>query len=350
MVCTNCGTEVGMDKKFCPNCGTKINNVNPINPASANNSYVPNRNFKTSKPVVKNKGKKGLLIGVCIGIGVLLVAAIICVIVLINANKAVSVKFNLNVKDYSDVTCTKIPVEVSGSDDYKNTFFINSNGDGAELRPGKYTIRYIASPLREDGKFYSVPKDTRDFEVRSNGNNEMFFDNFGIGFADITTVSDSDINYAATVAKQCEDQANKVDNYANATIKAKNNALAAKKEQEAVTAKSNKVNDFHIRNDAIYKKNQSMIDGIPDKDWTAGKARDVQYEVTQNYEPLIKDINSYASQNCSASIAAQVKSLLDIDDGKHQEFIELSNHNDTEGIDKYYHDTIQKAINLLNKS
>ncbi len=94
MFCPNCGKQLPENGNFCPNCGTKVAAAQQpaqVPPVQVPPVQVPTVSVQPEVPAtpVKKKSKKGLIIGLSVGGGVLviLLAVIVAVFVLLGGNK-----------------------------------------------------------------------------------------------------------------------------------------------------------------------------------------------------------------------------------------------------------------------
>lgn len=94
MFCPNCGKQLPENGNFCPNCGEKLMaapQAQPVQPVQVPPVQVPPVSVQPEVPAqpVKKKSKKGLIIGLSVGGGVLviLLAVIVAVFVLLGGTK-----------------------------------------------------------------------------------------------------------------------------------------------------------------------------------------------------------------------------------------------------------------------
>ena len=94
MFCPNCGKQLPENGNFCPNCGEKLMaapQAQPVQPVQVPPVQVPTVSVQPEVPAqpVKKKSKKGLIIGLSVGGGVLviLLAVIVAVFVLLGGGK-----------------------------------------------------------------------------------------------------------------------------------------------------------------------------------------------------------------------------------------------------------------------
>lgn len=214
MFCPKCGTNFADDGKFCPNCGYKVP------------EKIANKNQASTGASSQNnnaKNHKNLIITLSIIGGVLLLALISFLVIFFVMNTKVSAKVNLIISDYSDFNCTRIPVNVVGNK-VDETMYINENGEGLELKSGEYELSFPASPLSENGSFWINP--TEKFTMTLKDGQFQDFDNNKIEFnaADISTVTDQQINIAAEFAKHDQESDKDIDKYVSNTKSARDKA------------------------------------------------------------------------------------------------------------------------------
>ncbi|MCQ2752095.1 MAG: zinc ribbon domain-containing protein [Coriobacteriales bacterium] len=238
--CPSCNKEIDNETKFCPFCGAKLENSNLSQNSSINSQEGAN------KSLGKNPKKKRNIIIVCAVALVVIIACIVGYLVYQNqlSHQEIDLSAPILSEDFDEENSSKIPVEISGKDldnkDVNKVYYVDSKGNGIKLKQGNYSVKFPASPLCKNGCIYKVSES--EITLNLDGSRQKFGSNDKCTYTKIDPleVSDDDINMAYEYAKKDESCDKDLDAYKDATIKARDEAIAADAEKKAKEAEEKK--------------------------------------------------------------------------------------------------------------
>lgn len=265
MFCPKCGEQLEDGSQFCGVCGTQIKSRPKPNTVESQPAQKPLNAQNTvrgqahaGKP--KNNPNKKMIIGIVAG-ACALVAIIVVLIVVLLGNRTTSVSVNITIPEYSDNNSTRIPVNVKLNDE-ENLQFINSFGEGLQLKDGDYEISFPSSPLCESGVFYDAPKTKAKLNIKG-GNGEVEGNkNFEFKKTDMEKLTDSTIDSALDYAKKDEKNADNAEKYAENTKKARDKAVTdgeAKRQAEELAKKKALSETQFVSGDYISKDGRFIL-------------------------------------------------------------------------------------------
>ncbi|MCQ2752153.1 MAG: zinc ribbon domain-containing protein [Coriobacteriales bacterium] len=230
MICSKCGAEINDGAKFCRFCGSQL-------VFNQNVAVEPNNsNFVPSNPNEK-KPNKAMIIGIVLIAVVLVVIGILITMFVIQKTGQGEhpVTLSVNAQNYSTSNASRIPIEVTGKDsnnqDVNETFYIDENGEGINLKSGDYKLKVAASPLSKDGNFWSSSSKEMEAKIPKELSSNESYDGLkdvAIVFEliDLIKVSDEEISKSYEYMKKDEKYKDKADEYKKATDEAKEKAKA----------------------------------------------------------------------------------------------------------------------------
>ena len=195
MYCSKCGKMMSEDDKFCPSCGSKVAaseeaekldasdassevdaehagldstslEADPEYDAEPESDSEPDSDSDSDpepeQPASAPSNKRRMIIMiVALVVSLIAVGSTIAYCVWYSHEQHVKqtpVQFTVNAAGYDDNADSKIPLVVTGTDNdgtqVNQTIYINSTGEGLNLRIGTYTVTVPASPLTARGVLY----------------------------------------------------------------------------------------------------------------------------------------------------------------------------------------------------
>lgn len=291
MFCTNCGAKIEDGAKFCPKCGTPQASAEPMAtdqvpktestpvqptvaaPAGAapatpeTPSAVPMQSPSDGAP--QKRSPQGLKI----------VAAVLAALVLVGggaagyyfgiykpeqarveADRAAHAEhkaaISISAEGWDTASgASRLPVHITGKDLDGNAVdevqYVDSTGEGLMLKQGDYTLEVAASPIGADGAIFTVG----DGKVKATvGNlsegvkaNLTKSGSLSLAPADPASVTDDQINAAYDYAsKDTGDGAPDAEALKQAAVTKRDEAVAAKKDEEAKRARRVQAADYEF--------------------------------------------------------------------------------------------------------
>lgn len=185
MFCRNCGSKVEDGTRFCPVCGEPIAAEYEA-PAESQGDYQPAPAAETQPtapaPAKAKRSKRPLAI-----------AAVVIALLAAGggagyyfggyapeqARQAAeqealaakhAVRFSVSAQGWdTSAGASRLPVHITGKEDRGKKVdavrYVDSDGEGVELRRGSYKVEVAASPIAADGTIYAVPADKLNIKL-----------------------------------------------------------------------------------------------------------------------------------------------------------------------------------------
>lgn len=177
MFCRNCGSKVEGGARFCPACGEPVAAEHEA-PAESHTDYqsapaaearpttpVPAKAKRSKKPLVIAAVVAALLAagggaGYYFGIYAPEQAREVAEQEALAAKHAV--RFSVSAQGWdTSAGASRLPVHITGKEERGKKVdavrYVDSSGEGVELRRGSYKVEVAASPIAADGTVYAVP-------------------------------------------------------------------------------------------------------------------------------------------------------------------------------------------------
>ena len=185
MFCRNCGSKVEDGTRFCPVCGEPIAAEYEA-PAESQGDYQPAPAAETQPtapaPAKAKRSKRPLAIAAVV---IALLAAgggagyYFGVYAPEQARQAAeqealaakhAVRFSVSAQGWdTSAGASRLPVHITGKEDRGKKVdavrYVDSDGEGVELRRGSYKVVVAASPIAADGTIYAVPADKLNIKL-----------------------------------------------------------------------------------------------------------------------------------------------------------------------------------------
>lgn len=194
------------------------------------------------------------IVAVAVAVAAVVAIAVLALVPRALAKHAVTIPISAKGLDSSDGG-TAIPVHATGADangtKVDETFYVKSDGTGAELAEGEYALTVTASPIAKDGTVYSITGAASSATVDEDGKLALGGDIVLTPIA-ATDATDKQIDAAFKAAKgggaADEKAAGKLK---DAATKRRDDAVAAKKEAERKAAEKKKAEEEAKKNDPV---------------------------------------------------------------------------------------------------
>ena len=279
MYCPGCGNEVVQSARFCGVCGRDLQSE----------AAVVEQQSRGTDPTPKKKSNKKLIIGICVAVVVII--ALIVGILLWQSNQRSKAEYDADhakhavtlsiaADGYSNDSCTRIPIQVSGEDADGNAvdevvFVRPDDTSELALASGSYTLSFPASPLSSEGTFWEAPDDMWAITIDSTLDANTAFEGLAnttitYNVIDSADITDEMVDNAATYASKDVDNAGVVDGYVTATKEKRDAAAAGKASQQQAAEKQSKI-------DAATQSGMQVVSGTihVDTGTSIGSAKNV---------------------------------------------------------------------------
>lgn len=257
MFCRNCGSKVEGGARFCPACGEPVAAEHEA-PAESHTDYqsAPAAEARPTTPVPAKakRSKKPLVIAA-------VVAALLAaggagyyfgIYAPEQAREATeqealaakhAVRFSVSAQGWdTSAGANRLPVHITGKEERGKKVdavrYVDSSGEGVELRRGSYKVEVAASPIAADGTVYAVPAEKLSIKLGEKATEKI------VDAGDVTLepveaseVTDDQIAAAKKYAEEDEDAKEAGFNIdaealATAATKRRDDAVAAKQAEE----------------------------------------------------------------------------------------------------------------------
>lgn len=224
MFCRNCGSKVEDGTRFCPVCGEPIA-VEYEAPAESQGDYQPAPAAEAQPtapvPAKAKRSKRPLAI-----------AAV--VIALLAAGGGAGYYFGVYAPEQARQAAEQEALAAKHAVRY-----VDSDGEGVELRRGSYKVEVAASPIAADGTIYAVPADKLNIKLGEKAAEKKTIDAGDVALEPIEAPEVTDDQIAAAKKYAEEDEGAKKAGFnidaealATAATKRRDDAVAAKQAEE----------------------------------------------------------------------------------------------------------------------
>ena len=265
MFCRNCGSKVEDGTRFCPVCGEPIAAEYEA-PAESQGDYQPAPAAEAQPtapaPAKAKRSKRPLAIAAVV---IALLAAgggagyYFGVYAPEQARQAAeqealaakhAVRFSVSAQGWdTSAGASRLPVHITGKEDRGKKVdavrYVDSDGEGVELRRGSYKVEVAASPIAADGTIYAVPADKLNIKLGEKAAEKKTIDAGDVALEPIEAPEVTDDQIAAAKKYAEEDEGAKKAGFnidaealATAATKRRDDAVAAKQAEEARQART----------------------------------------------------------------------------------------------------------------
>lgn len=255
MFCRNCGSKVEDGARFCPVCGESVvaeyeasaesqGDHQPAPAAKAQPTMPAPAKGKCSKrPLVIAAVVAALLVvgggaGYYFGIYAPEQAREVAEREALAAKHAV--RFSVSAQDWdTSAGASRLPVHITGKEERGKKVdavrYVDSKGEGVELRRGSYKVEVAASPIAADGTVYAVPAEKLSIKLGEKAAEKKAVDAGDVALEPVEASEVTDDQIAAAKKYAEEDEDAKKDGF-NIDVEALSTA-ATKRRDDAVAAK-----------------------------------------------------------------------------------------------------------------
>lgn len=248
MFCRNCGSKVKGGAKFCPACGEPVAAEHEAPAAEAQpTTPVPAKAKRSKKPLVIAAVVAALLAagggaGYYFGIYAPEQAREVAEQEALAAKHAV--RFGVSAQGWdTSAGASRLPVHITGKEERGKKVdavrYVDSSGEGVELRRGSYKVEVAASPIAADGTVYAVPAEKLSIKLGEKAAEKKIVDAGDVALEPVeaSEVTDDQIAAAKKYAEEDEDAKKAgfnidADALATAATKRRDDAVAAKQAEE----------------------------------------------------------------------------------------------------------------------
>lgn len=259
MFCRNCGSKVEGGARFCPACGESVvaeyeasaesqGDHQPAPAAKAQPTMPAPAKGKCSKrPLVIAAVVAALLVvgggaGYYFGIYVPEQAREVAEREALAAKHAV--RFSVSAQDWdTSAGASRLPVHITGKEERGKKVdavrYVDSKGEGVELRRGSYKVEVAASPIAADGTVYAVPAEKLSIKLGEKAAEKKTVDAGDVALEPVEASEVTDDQIAAAKKYAEEDEDAKKDGFnidaealSTAATKRRDDAVAAKQAEE----------------------------------------------------------------------------------------------------------------------
>ena len=259
MFCRNCGSKVEDGARFCPVCGESVvaeyeasaesqGDHQPAPAAKAQPTMPAPAKGKCSKrPLVIAAVVAALLVvgggaGYYFGIYAPEQAREVAEREALAAKHAV--RFSVSAQDWdTSAGASRLPVHITGKEERGKKVdavrYVDSKGEGVELRRGSYKVEVAASPIAADGTVYAVPVEKLSIKMGEKAAEKKTVDAGDVALEPVEASEVTDDQIAAAKKYAEEDKGAKKAGFsidaealATAATKRRDDAVAAKQAEE----------------------------------------------------------------------------------------------------------------------
>lgn len=259
MFCRNCGSKVEGGARFCPVCGEPIAAEYEA-PAESQGDYQPapaaEAQPTTPAPAKAKRSKRPLAIaavviallaagggaGYYFGVYAPEQARQVAEKEALAAKHAV--RFSVSAQGWdTSAGASRLPVHITGKEERGKkvdaVYYVDSSGEGVELRRGSYEAEVAASPIATDGTIYAVPTEKLSIKLGEKAAEKKTVDAGDVALEPVEASEVTDDQIAAAKKYAEEDEGAKkagfnidADALATAATKRRDDAVAAKQAEE----------------------------------------------------------------------------------------------------------------------
>lgn len=255
MFCRNCGSKVEDGARFCPVCGESVvAEYEPSTESQGDHQPAPAAKAQPTMPApAKSKCSKRPLV----------IAAVVAALLVMGGGAGYyfgiyapeqarevaerealaakhAVRFSVSAQGWdTSAGASRLPVHITGKEERGKKVdavrYVDSSGEGVELRRGSYKVEVAASPIAADGTVYAVPAKKLSIKLGEKATEKKIVDagDMALEPVEASEVTDDQIAAAKKYAEEDEDA--KKDGF-NIDAEALSTA-ATKRRDDAVAAK-----------------------------------------------------------------------------------------------------------------
>lgn len=259
MFCRNCGSKVEGGARFCPACGEPVAAEHEA-PTESHTDYqsAPAAEARPTTPVPAKakRSKKSLVIaavvaallaagsgaGYYFGIYAPEQAQEVAEQEALAAKHAM--RFSVSAQGWdTSAGASRLPVHITGKEERGKKVdavrYVDSSGEGVELRRGSYKVEIAASPIAADGTVYAVPAEKLSIKLDEKAAEKKIVDAGDVALESVEASEVTDDQIAAAKKYAEEDEGAKEAGFdidaealSTAATKRRDDAVAAKQAEE----------------------------------------------------------------------------------------------------------------------
>lgn len=259
MFCRNCGSKVEDGARFCPVCGESVvAEYEPSTESQGDHQPAPAAKAQPTMPApAKGKCSKRPLV----------IAAVVAALLVMGGGAGYyfgiyapeqarevaerealaakhAVRFSVSAQGWdTSAGASRLPVHITGKEERGKKVdavrYVDSSGEGVELRRGSYKVEIAASPIAADGTVYAVPAEKLSIKLGEKAAEKKIVDAGDVALEPVeaSEVTDDQIATAKKYAEEDEDAKKAGFNIdaealATAATKRRDDAVAAKQAEE----------------------------------------------------------------------------------------------------------------------
>lgn len=259
MFCRNCGSKVEDGARFCPVCGEPVvAEYEPSTESQGDHQPAPAAKAQPTMPApAKGKCSKRPLV----------IAAVVAALLVMGGGAGYyfgiyapeqarevaerealaakhAVRFSVSAQGWdTSAGASRLPVHITGKEERGKKVdavrYVDSSGEGVELRRGSYKVEIAASPIAADGTVYAVPAEKLSIKLGEKAAEKKIVDAGDVALEPVeaSEVTDDQIATAKKYAEEDEDAKKAGFNIdaealSTAATKRRDDAVAAKQAEE----------------------------------------------------------------------------------------------------------------------
>lgn len=259
MFCRNCGSKVEDGARFCPVCGESVVAEYEASAESqGDHQPAPAAKVQPTMPApAKGKCSKRPLV----------IAAVVAALLVMGGGAGYyfgiyapeqarevaerealaakhAVRFSVSAQGWdTSAGASRLPVHITGKEERGKKVdavrYVDSSGEGVELRRGSYKVEVAASPIAADGTIYAVPAEKLDIKLGEKATEKKIVDVGDVALEPVEASEVTDDQIAAAKKYAEEDEGAKKAGFnidaealATAATKRRDDAVAAKQAEE----------------------------------------------------------------------------------------------------------------------
>lgn len=259
MFCRNCGSKVEDGARFCPVCGESVAAEYEASAESqGDHQPAPAAKAQPTMPApAKGKCSKRPLV----------IAAVVAALLVVGGGAGYyfgiyapeqarevaerealaakhAVRFSVSAQDWdTSAGASRLPVHITGKEERGKKVdavrYVDSKGEGVELRRGSYKVEVTASPIAADGTVYAVPVEKLSIKMGEKAAEKKTVDAGDVALEPVEASEVTDDQIAAAKKYAEEDKGAKKAGFsidaealATAATKRRDDAVAAKQAEE----------------------------------------------------------------------------------------------------------------------
>lgn len=259
MFCRNCGSKVEDGARFCPVCGESVvAEYEPSTESQGDHQPAPAAKAQPTMPApAKGKCSKRPLV----------IAAVVAALLVVGGGAGYyfgiyapeqaqevaeqealaakhAVRFSVSAQGWdTSAGASRLPVHITGKEERGKKVdavrYVDSSGEGVELRRGSYKVEIAASPIAADGTVYAVPAEKLSIKLDEKAAEKKIVDAGDVALESVEASEVTDDQIAAAKKYAEEDEGAKKAGFnidaealATAATKRRDDAVAAKQAEE----------------------------------------------------------------------------------------------------------------------